>query len=130
MTDIVLAKVYKKLDKQIKNPTKYIIPIHFDNKGLEFIHLNSILHENNIINSLAESLRNYEIPSTVSSLSITITNKIFNNKDTNDTRTYGTGIISCNCTNSKYLNQHHGKIITGDLQLIENKKLRKSISKG
>ena len=73
MTDIVLAKVYKKLDKQIKNPTKYIIPIHFDNKGLGFIHLNSILHENNIINSLAESLRNYEIPSTVSSLSITIT---------------------------------------------------------
>ena len=73
MTDIVLAKVCKKLDKQIKNPTKYIIPIHFDNKGLEFIHLNSILHENNIINSLAESLRNYEIPSTVSSLSITIT---------------------------------------------------------
>ena len=94
MTDIVLAKVYKKLDKQIKNPTKYIIPIHFDNKeGLEFIHLNSILHENNIINSLAESLRNYEIPSTVSSLSITITNKIFNNKDTNDTRTYGTVLI-------------------------------------
>ena len=73
MTDIVLAKVYKKLDKQIKNPTKYIIPIHFDNKGLEFIYLNSILHENNIINSLAESLRNYEILSTVSSLSITIT---------------------------------------------------------
>ena len=43
ITDIVLSKVYKKSDKQIKKPPKFMISIHFDNKGLEFIHLNSIL---------------------------------------------------------------------------------------
>ena len=54
--------------------------------------------------------------------------KIFNFKNivnrisTNDTRTYGTGIITCSCTNCKYLNLHHGHIITGDLKIIENKK--------
>ena len=32
------------------------MPIHFDNKELEFIHLNFILHENDIINCLPESL--------------------------------------------------------------------------
>ena len=70
-----------------------IKPIHFDNKELEFIHLNSILHESEIINCLPESLQEDEIPSTVYSLSNTIRNKIFNYKNTikniknNDTRT-------------------------------------------
>ena len=49
---------------------------------------------------------------------------------TNDTRTYGTAIISCNCANSKCLNDHHGPVISGHLQIIENKKLCKIISKG
>ena len=47
----------------------------------------------------------------------------------NDTRTYGTSIISCNCIDSKYLNHHHGCIITGDLNIIENKNYQKISSK-
>ena len=88
------------------------------------------MHENDIvICCLPESLREDEIPSTVYSLSNTIRNKIFNYKDTiktstNSTRTYGTNINSCNCTNSKYLNHHDGHIITGDLRIIENKDSR------
>ena len=39
----------------MENSPKYIILIHFDNKGLEYIHLNSILHKNNIINFLYSS---------------------------------------------------------------------------
>ena len=42
-----------------------LIPICFENNRLEFIPLNSILHENEIINCLPESLRENEIPSTV-----------------------------------------------------------------
>ena len=42
----------------------------------------------------------------------------------------GTGIISCNCTNSKYLHHYHGHIGTGDLRIIENKKIHNIISKG
>ena len=56
--------------------------------------------------------------------------KTVNNKNTNDTRTYGNGITSCNCTNSKYLNQQHGHIITEDFRIIKNKKLCKIIRKG
>ena len=45
-------------------------------------------------------------------------------------RTYETGIISCNCTNSKNLNNHHEHVITVDLRIIENKNLCNTISKG
>ena len=72
-------------------------------------------------------LREDEIPShqlyIVYPIPSVIRNEIFNYKNTvekmntNDTRTYGTVIISCNCTNTKYLNHHHGRIGTGDLQI-------------
>ena len=93
------------------------------------------MHENDIIDCLPESLREDKIPSSVYSLSNTIRKNNFDyknnvkNMNTNDARTYGTYIISCNCTNSKHLN-HYGHIITGDLRIIENKKLCKIISKG
>ena len=89
------------------------------------------------MNCLPERLREDEIPSTVYSLSNAIRNKTFfnynitvKNINTNDTRIYGTGVVSCNCTNSKYLNYNHGQIITGDLRIIEIKKLRKFLSNG
>ena len=62
-------------------------------------------------------------------------NKIFNYKNTvknintKNTTTYRTGIISCNCTNTKYLNHHHLRI-TKHLRIIDNKELPKIISKG
>ena len=69
------------------------------------------------------------------SLSNAIRNKMFNYKDTvnnintNDTRTYGTGRISCKCTNSKHLICHQGHIIKGDLRITVNQK-RNTVSKG
>ena len=134
--DHFYTKVFKPTEPKIKKCPKYIIPIYFDNKGLEYIHLNKILHEPDIIKNLPESLQREEVPSTVYSLSNTIRNKIFNYKktveniNTVDTVTYGTGIDSCNCANSSFLDDHHGHIITGDLRIIQNNKLRKIISKG
>ena len=39
-------------------------------------------------------------------------------------------IIANNCANYKYLNNHHGHVPTGNVEIIENKKLGKIISKG
>ena len=76
------------------------MPIYFDNKGFEFIYINFILNENDIINCLPESLREDEVQSIAYSLSNTIRNEIFNYKNTvknintNDTRPFGTDIFS------------------------------------
>ena len=48
-------------------------------------------------------------------------NDTVNNINTDDTSTY-------NCANSEHSNQHHGHIITGNLRIIENKKLHQIIS--
>lgn len=57
------------------------------------------------------------------------------NINTNNTRTYGTSVISFNCSNSKDLNHHQGhlitvNLITGDLRIIKDKQFCKILFKG
>ena len=65
-----------------------------------------------------------------------IRNKLFNYKPTvqainsDDPETFGTGLSSCDCHNSEFADRHHGHVITGDLRMIRNNKLRKLMTKG
>ena len=134
--DTYKTKIYVHTNKQIKKAPKHIFPLHFHNKGLEHIKLASILHDDDVINSLPDQLADIEIPSVVHSLGGTIRNKIFNYKTTvqdiktTDLETFGTGILTCDCNKSTFCNTDHGHVLTGDLRIIENVRLRKLISKG
>ena len=76
------------------------------------------------------------IPSVIFKLLPPIRSKILNYTETvnsidvSDNNTYGTGIHSCTCTDSPYCDPQHGHIITGNLQIIQNNKLRKLLTKG
>ena len=135
IVDTFLTKIYKKPETK-KKPPKHILPIFFDNKGLEHIKLSSILHEDDVVDLLPIPLKNDEVPSVVYSLGTTIRNKIFNYKktvnslNTDDLESSGTGITACDCHESEFVNGHHGHVVTGDLRIIRNGKLRKLISKG
>ena len=48
LVDTFLAKIYKDPPEKTKSP-EHILPIFFENKGLEFIRLNSILHDEEVI---------------------------------------------------------------------------------
>lgn len=37
-TDSVFTEIYKKSDKEIKEPSKYIIPLHFGNTGMTWVY--------------------------------------------------------------------------------------------
>ena len=135
IVDTFLTKVYKKPEVKKKSP-KHILPIFFDNKGLEHIKLSSILHDDDVVKLLPQSLQKDEVPSVVYSLGTTVRNKIFNYKETvssintDDLETHGTGITSCDCHESEFIDGQHGHVVTGDLRIIQNDKLRKLISKG
>ena len=98
--------------------------------------MSSILHEDEVIDSLPDSLRTDEVPSVVYRLTKTIRNTIFNYKqtvadiNTDDSDTFGTGLSSCSCENSPFVDANHGHIVTGDLRIIENSVLRKLLCKG
>ena len=115
---------------------KNYICIYFDNKGLQFLRLNRILHEPEVKSKLPPEFRDDDSPSVVYSLSSTIRNKILNYKDTvskidiNDLETFGTGLHTCDCSSSEFVDHNHKHVLTGNLQLIQNTHLRELIQKG
>ena len=98
--------------------------------------MNNILHDADVKSKLPDQFRDDDSPAVVDSLTSTIRNKILNYKDTvsnidiNDMETYGTGLRSCNCSSSEFVDQHHAHVLTGDLRIIENVHLRQLIQKG
>lgn len=134
--DVFLTKTFKEDKRKPKQAPKYILPIYFHNKGLDFIQLKKILRNPNVASKLPEKLKDENPPSIVYSLTSTIRNKIFNYKetvntiDTDDLLTFGTNLPSCECSKSPFVDPDHGHIMTGDLRIIENQHLRKLISKG
>ena len=100
------------------------------------IRLNTILRNEDVKSKLPVKFRNDETPSIVYSLGSTIRNKILNYKDTvqnidtNDSDTFGTGLQTCNCSSSTFVDQNHGHVVAGDLRIIENSHLRDLIQKG
>jgi len=94
------------------------------------------MHDEDIKSKLPDQFREDDSPAVVFNLTNTIRNKILNYKDTvsnievNDSESYGTGLRSCNCSSSDFVDQHHGHVLTGDLRIIENVHLRQLIQKG
>ena len=135
--DIINTKRFKVEQKKEKRAPKFIFPMTFRNKGLDSIKLGSFFRLEEVRSLLPDILNTDEnLPSIVYSLEGTIRNKIFNYKqtvadiDTNDQSTYGTGLVSCECQSSEFCDPHHGHILTGDLRIIDNQKLRTLVARG
>ena len=72
--------------------------------------------------------------SAVYTLSITIRSKIFNHKEfikTLDTKDISDNMknLPCNCTISPFTDPNHGHIVTGNIDIVQNSKLRKLLCK-
>ena len=66
----------------------------------------------------------------------TIRNKILNYKKTvesvfvDDEISFALDSEPCDCENSQFCDPHHKHVITGDLRIVENSKLRQLLTKG
>ena len=134
--DIIESKLYKPLQalKKKKLP-KNICSIQFHNKAVEMINLANILRKPEILSSLPTLGPKFEIPMITYNLTNPIGHKIFNfHKFVDDLDVdaflHNNESISCHCQNSPFSDSHHGHIVTGDLKIIENLKLRNLLLKG
>ena len=135
--DIINTKTFKVTKEKERRAPKFIFPMTFRNKGLDSIKLGNFFRLEEVRSLLPSHLNTDEnLPAIVYSLEGTIRNKIFNYKqtvseiDTNDLTTYGTGLTSCDCAGSEFCDPNHGHILTGDLRVIGNQKLRKLVARG
>ena len=143
--DIINTKLLKPTPiPSSKSAPENVCSIRFINKGMEEIKISEIFRHTDSISSLPDSLQSKEDnPKVVMKLDSPIRNKIMNYDETVRSIQHMTeGEISmtlnsesksffpCSCSESMYSDPHHGHVVTGDLRIIENAKLRKLFSKG
>ena len=86
----------------------------------------------NILGSIPIFFRNREAPTVSYCYTNIIASKVFNFKQTMKDLDFDIGTTgwTCGCTTSDYTCKDRGHVITGDLHIIENRKLRNLIEKG
>ena len=134
--DLIESRIYNHpASKTTKTKPKSLIKLHFVNKGMDMINISKIINDKNVKKSLPTQFNKTEQMSTVYTLTKTIRSKIFNHKEfikTLDTKDILENMnnLSCNCTISPFTYANHGHIVSGDIRIVQNKKLRKLLCKG
>ena len=136
--DIVETKIFTSSYKSLsKLPPENLCIVEFKNKAVEYIRLPSILKNKDVVSLLPENLQQPEkIPVVTYKLGPTIRSKVFNYKDAVTSALFQEDSlndllnIECNCRTSEFCDINHGHVITGNLSIVNNLKLRKVLSKG
>lgn len=137
--DIIDTKFLKSSTVTKNCPPKNVVSIRFVNKGLDELHINDIFHVPEVISLLPEELQKEEnVPSCTMKLDTPIRNKILNYRETvsslnimvDEDVSFVHNLPTCDCQNSEYCDPHHKHIVSGDLRIVSNEKLRKLLSKG
>ena len=117
--------------KPKKQVPKSILKVLFDNKGLDFINLQRIINMEVVLSTLPKKMKDLN-PVVVYKLKPLIRSNIFNYKKFIDNINVFDKVdtFPCNCNGSSFVDSDHGHIITGDLRIVENNKLRKLFVKG
>ena len=138
--DIIDTKLLKPENSPIKRKApKNVVTIRFVNKGLDDIHVSKIFSSREVTSLLPEELQDEDdIPACTMKLDPPIRSKILNYRETvtsltvqvDDDVSFVENLPSCDCINSAFCDPHHGHIVSGDLRIVTNTKLRKLLSKG
>ena len=134
--DIISSHVWKPIPTTTKRTisSKLRLNVQFCNKGIDFINLPQIMNHPDVVKLLPSSLKD-QPPMVVFDLVKSIRSKVFNYKQTVqeldvDAFLANPAILPCSCTDSSFKDAHHGHIISGDLRIVQNKKLQKLLIKG
>ena len=107
------------------------LKIPFINKGIDFIDLQSIFRDTNVIDSIPNYFKNTEPPIICYKYNKPIRSIIFNyNKIVSDLKIEENLPDTCDCASSKFCYSPVGHVITGNFDIIKDKRLRVLLTKG
>ena len=134
--DLIESRIYNPpASKTSTTKPKDLIKLHFVNKGMDTISITKIKNEKNVKKNLPTQFNKTEQITAVHTLTKTMQSKIFNHKvfiktlDTEDISGNMNNLLF-NCTTSPFTDPNHEYIVTGDILIVPNKKLRKLLCKG
>ena len=114
-------------------PHKRFIKIYFHNKGIDKVNLTNIFHNKLVKSKVPIYFQEQDPPLISYRYTRNISRNVFNynqtlqNIDVND---FDTTTSSCECESSAFRYAHHGHVITGDLRIVKNRRLRRLLEKG
>ena len=119
------------VDSEI-NLLRHFIKIPFINKGRDFIDLPSIFQDKSVTSSIPDYFQNSEPPIICYvKYNKPIRNMIFNfNKLVSDLDIHTNTPNSWDCKDSKFIYPSAGHVITGNLKIIPDFRIRNIVSKG
>ena len=112
---------------------KHFMKITFFNKAVGAINLSALLRSTSVIDKIPVYFRDKQPPIVPYEYTSTVASKIFNfapalsNLNVSE---YLSNPQTCQCKESKFCYELHGHVITGDLRVIENARLRDLVAKG
>jgi hypothetical protein len=110
---------------------RHFLKIHFINKGIDFIDVPSIFRDRRVIDSVPKYFRNSEVPIICYKYKTPVRNVIFNyNKIVSDLDVQTNTPSYCECKNSKFCYSDAGHVITGNFDIIKDKRIRNLFFKG
>ena len=118
------------IDK-VEHHVRHFFKISFLNKGIDFIDLQSIFNDSKIKNCIPKYFKNTENPIICYKYKKPIRNIIFNyNKTVSDLNIISNTPTTCECSHSKFCYAPSGHIISGNFDLITDKRIRNLFTKG
>ena len=110
---------------------RHFLKISYVNKGIDFIDLASILKDRRVIDKIPKYFKNSETPMICYKYKRSTRGLLFNyNKIVSDLNIKTSTPTQCDCSTSRFCYGPAGHIITGNLDVIEDNRIRKLISKG
>ena len=137
--DYIESIFYKKPVETKKVIKQNCCVIKFCNKGFNKLGLPGIFQDETIKELLPDSMKeDHLVPFPTFKLDAPIRNKIFNYKDTvnsvnlqiDEEVSFVSNLPACQCSKNTFRDSHHNHVVTGDLRIIKNSKLRNLLSKG
>ena len=113
--------------KKPKSP--FFLVVKYVNKHVEYIDFKKIFKDSAVSVASPFKSNNLSVPSVSYRYPRTIRSKVLNYKEAYD-NFCDPNILTCDCASSKFVDDYHKHVITGDLRLVKNDKLRTLLSKG
>ena len=120
ISDIINHR-FMKAKPESKKFNNHTLKIYFDNKGIEKVNIQSILHK--VKDAIPSNFTNQSPPTVIFTRSPSIGSKIFNYKQVVDNikaKEWKSIDNHCDCSNSSFIDPSHGHIVTGNLNIVKN----------
>ena len=139
LNSIILDICYHRLFKPVKSTAndldeRSFLKLKFANKGLDEINLSNILHHKKVMSNIPNYFKELNAPQISYSYTCCIAPKIFNYKRTLndvDANDLLKNPPSCNCSERpQFIHDPVKHIITGNLDIVQNNKLKELLSRG